>query len=394
MPWQQGGGGPWGGGGGGNSPWGRPSGGGPFGSGPTPPNIEDLIRRSQERMKRFLPGGRGNSVGVALVLVALVLAWLASGIFRVEPGQLGMTLLFGKAYGQATPGLNYNLPRPIGSVVVVSVEAINALDIGFRSTVDSRSGRAVARPEEGQMLTGDENILDIQYTVFWKIKDAREYVFNIAEPQVLTVRAVAESAMREVVGNMPAQRALAEGRAEIEEKTRTLTQTILDQYHAGIEIRNVQLRGVEPPQQVLDAFRDVQRAQADRERLRNEAEAYRNQIIPEARGQAQRLIQEAEAYKSQVVAQAQGEAQRFVSVLTAYKLAPDVTKRRLYLEMMEEMLSKANKVFIDQPGGQNVVPFLPLQDLMRRGTPGQAPALAPAPGQSGQSVQPQAGPRP
>ena len=126
MPWQQGGGGPWGGGGGGNSPWGRPSGGGPFGSGPTPPNIEDLIRRSQERMKRFLPGGRGNSVGVALVLVALVLAWLASGIFRVEPGQLGMTLLFGKAYGQATPGLNYNLPRPIGSVVVVSVEAINA----------------------------------------------------------------------------------------------------------------------------------------------------------------------------------------------------------------------------------------------------------------------------
>ena len=372
MPWQQGG-GPWGGGGGGggNSPWGRPSGGGS-----QPPNIEDLIRRSQEKMKSIFPGGRRNSVGIAIAVAVIGVLWLGSGFFRVNQGWVGIKMIFGQPVAQALEGLNYNLPRPIGSVLQVSIKTINAMDIGVRNVVDPRTGRSVTRVEEGQMLTGDENILDIQYTIFWLVLDPQAYLFNIAAPE-LTVRAAAESAMREVVGNMKAQDALAQGRAEIEGRTRDLIQRILNEYKAGIEVKNVQLRAVEPPTQVIDAFRDVQRAQADRERQRNEAESYRNGIVPEARGQAQKLIQDAEAYKSQIVAQAQGEAQRFTSVLGAYRLAPEVTKRRLYLEVMEDMLSKTNKVFIDQPaGGQGVVPFLPLQDLIRRGP---APAATPQP---------------
>ncbi|MBL8702310.1 MAG: FtsH protease activity modulator HflK [Alphaproteobacteria bacterium] len=391
MPWSQGG-GPWGGGsggggsngggGGGNSPWGRPSGGGgggggggPFGGG-QPPNIEDLIKRSQERMKSFLPGGMGNLRGVALILGALALLWVGSGFYIVQPNELGIVLRFGQPVRQALPGWNYHLPRPIETVIKPSVTTVNSLDIGFRSASEARGGRAVTRPEEGQMLTGDENILDLQYTVFWKIKDARDYIFNIILPE-LTVRQASESAMREVVGNMRAQEALAQGRVQIEAHGQKLIQQILDEYKAGIEVTQVQLRGVEPPAQVINSFRDVQVAQADRERARNEAEAYRNQIVPEARGQAQRLLQEAEAYRQQVIAQAQGETRRFTALLDAYRLAPDVTKRRLYLEMMEEMLARTNKVIIDQPsGGSGVVPFLPLQEMLRRG--GSAP---PAQGQ-------------
>jgi modulator of FtsH protease HflK len=384
MPWSQGG-GPWGGGGGGGSgggggksPWGRPpggggggGGGGPFGGG-QPPNIEDLIKRSQERMKNIMPGGFfGNARGIALIFGLLALFWIGSGLYIVQPNEVGIVLRFGQAVRIDGPGVNYHLPRPIEAVIKPSVTAVNSMDIGFRSTGDR--ARAVTRPEEGQMLTGDENILDIQYTVFWRIKDPRAYVFNIFAPEG-TVRAAAESAMREVVGQMRSQEALAQGRAVMETDSQRLLQQILDEYKAGIEITQVQLRGVEPPAQVIDAFRDVQRAQADRERLRNEAEAYRNQIVPEARGQAQRILQEAEAYRQQVLAQAQGEAQRFTSIYEAYRLAPEVTKRRLYLEMMEEMLGKTNKVIIDQGAGAGggsggVVPFLPLQEMLKRPPP-------------------------
>jgi membrane protease subunit HflK len=306
-----------------------------------------------------------------------VLVWIGSGLYIVQPNEVGIVLRFGQAVRLDGPGWNYHLPRPIESVIKPSVTAVNSMDIGFRSAGEAR-GRTVTRPEEGQMLTGDENILDIQYTVFWRIKDAREFVFNIFAPEG-TVRAAAESAMREVVGNMRAQEALAQGRVAIETNTQKLLQQILDEYKAGIEIAQVQLRGVEPPAQVIDAFRDVQRAQADRERLRNEAESYRNQIVPEARGQSQRILQEAEAYRQQVLAQAQGEAQRFTSLYEAYKIAPEVTKRRLYLETMEELLAKTNKVIIDQPAGQSgVVPFLPLQEMIRRPAAPQAQPGQPA----------------
>jgi membrane protease subunit HflK len=229
------------------------------------------------------------------------------------------------------------------------------------------------------MLTGDENIIEVQYTVFWQIntKDVRQFLFNIAS-QDTTVKAAAESAMREVVGQEPAQFALAEGRGQIELRSAKLMQQILDHYQAGITINRVQLRAVDPPAQVIDAFRDVQRAKANREQLRNEAEAFRNDIVPKARGDAERLKQEAEGYRQQVIDLAKGEAQRFISVYEAYKLAPEVTKQRLYLETMEQVMRGSNKVIMDQaPGGQGVMPYLPLQELQRR------PSAPVAPGQPG-----------
>lgn len=390
MPWSSqgggGGGGPWGsgsgGGGRGPNPWGRPPGGG----GPQPPNIEEILRRGQERMRRVMPGGFGSGKGlVILAAVALALWALLGGMYRVQPDEQGVELLFGKWVNTTTSGLHFWVPPPFGGVMKPKVTRINSMDIGFRGVpTDTRGGRSTARPEEALMLTGDENILDIQYTVFWKIDDAGKYLFNIASPEA-TVKAAAESAMREVVGNMQAQFALAEGRPQIEQNAQKLLQAILNDYGAGVLVTQLQLRAVEPPDKVLDAFRDVQRAQADRERARNEAESYRNDIVPRARGDAQRLIQEAEGYRQQVIAQAQGEAARFVSVYNAYKQAEDVTKQRLYLETMETILRGVNKVIIDQAlaGGQGVVPFLPLNELQRNAQPPARPAAPGAQQQPG-----------
>ncbi|HEX6979810.1 MAG TPA: FtsH protease activity modulator HflK [Alphaproteobacteria bacterium] len=360
MPWSNQGGGPWGGGGRGPNPWGRGPGG------PQPPNIEELLKRSQERMRRVMPGGFGSGKGIALIAVLLVAAWvLLGGLYRVQPDEQGVELLFGKWVNTTGPGLHLWAPPPFGSVLTPKVTRINSMDIGFRGAPEGR-GRARSVPEEALMLTGDENILDIQYTVFWQIKDAGQYLFNIYSPEA-TVKAAAESAMREVIGTVQAQFALAEGRPQIEQNTQNLLQRILDDYGAGILITQVQLRGVEPPQQVIDAFRDVQRAQADRERARNEAEAYRNDIVPRARGEAQRMIEEAEAYRQQVIAGAQGDAARFVSVYEAYRQAKDVTKQRLYIETMEEILRNATKIIVDQSAmSQGVVPYLPLNELQRR----------------------------
>lgn len=381
MAWNQGGGGPWGGGGsgggggGGNggSPWGRPPGGGGFGG--KPPDIEEMLRRSQEKVKRMMPGGFGTGRGAGLIVIVAISLWLASGFYRVQPDELGIELWFGKVAAQTTPGLHWRPPAPIATVLTPKVTRINTLDIGFRSGVEGRGQRSRTVTEEGLMLTGDENIIDIQYTVFWKIADPGLYLFNIVSPEA-TVKAAAESAMREVVGQMPANMALAEGRTRIEVDTLRLTQKILEDYGAGVLVTQVQLRGVEPPSQVIDAFRDVQRAKADRERDRNQAEAYRNDIVPRARGEAQRLMAEAEAYRQQAIAHAQGEAARFVSVYEAFRTAPDVTKQRLYLETMETILRGNAKFIIDQPqGGSGVLPYLPLQDLQNR-----RPATPPASG--------------
>ena len=371
MAWNQGGGGPWGGGsgggGGGNSPWGRPGGGG-FGG--KPPDIEEMLRRSQEKVKRMVPACFGTGRGAGLIAVVALALWLASGFYRVQPDELGIELWFGKYTEQTAPGLHWRPPAPIASVLTPKVTRINTIDVGFRAGVEGRQrSRAVA--EEGLMLTGDENIIDIQYTVFWKIADPGLFLFNIVSPEA-TVKAAGESAMREVVGQMQANLALAEGRTRIETDTQRLMQRILDDYGAGVLVTQVQLRGVEPPQQVLDAFRDVQRAKADRERDRNQAEAYRNDIVPRARGEAQRVVQEAEAYKQQAIAHAQGEASRFISVYEAFRTAPDVTKQRLYLETMEIILRSNAKFIIDQPqGGAGVLPYLPLQELqqLRPNTP-------------------------
>jgi modulator of FtsH protease HflK len=387
MIWMSQGGGPWGSGPRGGGPWGggpRNSGGGqgPRSRPPYPPDFEEWLRRGQDRVRRILPGGFGTGTGIALVLIAIVVIWLASGFYRVLPDEVGIVLRFG-AYDRTTqPGLNYHLPSPIESVLTPSVTRVNRTEIGYRSgeTQTAREPESSQVPEEALMLTGDENIVDINFTVFWVIKDAKDYLFNIRDPE-LTVKSASESAMREVIGETPIAQALAEGRAKIEAETRQLLQAILDSYGAGIEITQLQLQRVDPPAEVIDAFRDVQAALADRARLRNEAEAYRNSIVPIARGDAVRIEQEAQAYRLATVARAQGDAARFLSVYNAFKASQDVTAERLYLETIEQVLKNSNKIIIDKSaqGGNGVLPYLPLPAL-GAGAKSGAPAVTSGPG--------------
>ncbi len=396
MIWKSQGGGPWGSGPRGGGPWGGGPGNnggggqGPRGRNPYPPDFEEWLRRGQDRVRRIVPGGFGTGAGIAVVLIAIVVIWLASGFYRVLPDEVGIVLRFG-AYNRTTqPGLNYHLPAPIETALTPSVTRVNRTEIGYRSA-DNSSGRGVVAaqvPEEALMLTGDENIVDINFAVFWVIKDAKAYLFNIRDPE-MTVKSAAESAMREVIGETPIASALAEGRGKIETETQKLLQTLLNDYSSGIELTEVQLQRVDPPDPVIDAFRDVQRAIADRARLRNEAEAYANDIIPRARGDAVRITQEAEAYRQQVIARAQGDAGRFDEVYKAFQAAQDVTQKRLYLETMEEILRNANKVIIDRSaqGSSGVLPYLPLPGLSPKGEPPKpASAAAPSSGGAPQSM--------
>jgi len=364
MPWQSqdgngggsGGGGPWGSGpGGGGGPWGG-------GGGPRPPDLEDFIRKGQDRLRRLIPigGGRGLIV-IGLVLFAL---WMFSGFYRVQPDQQGVVVRFGQWDRTTQPGLNWHLPYPIETVIRPSVERINSIDIGFRAVGQATRSGVRDVEEESLMLTGDQNIIDIDFTVQWKISDAGRYLFEIRDPEA-TVKIAAESAMREIIGRTDFQPALTEGRGEVEAEAKTLLQEILTEYQAGIEITELKLQDVQPPPPVIDAFNDVQRALQDRDRLRNEADAYRNDILPRARGEAQRVIQEAEAYKERLVNEADGEAQRFVSVYEAYRQNPEVARRRMYLETMQNVLSASDKVILDKSAG-GTVPYLPLNELRGR----------------------------
>ena len=366
MPWNTQGGGGWQGG---QGPWGgRPSGGG----GPQPPDLEELLRKSQEKMKQLFPGGAGpgrsQRAVVVVGLVALGL-WLASGIFRVEPEEQGVILRFGKLARVTGPGLGYHLPYPLEEVLTPQVTRVNRIEVGFRSAGGAVTQRGAGRDvaEEALMLTGDENIIDVNFVVLWRIQDAAEFLFNVRDPEA-TVKAAAESVMREIVGQTPIVQATTEGRRLIETRGREMLQALINDYGAGISIDEVQLQKSDPPSEVIEAFRDVQRAQADRERAQNEAEAFSNDIIPRARGEAERFLQEAEAYKQEVVARASGEAQRFRSIVDQYTKAKDVTVRRLYLETMEEVLKGMNKVIIDSKasGTGGVVPYLPLPELQKR----------------------------
>ena len=353
MPWTSGGGqGPWGG-----AP-----------RGPRPPNLEDLLKGGQDRFKSMFPGGFWARRGFVIAALAAVVLWLATGIYVVENNEQGVVLRFG-AYNRTTlPGAHYHLPAPIESVIRPRVTAVNQIDIGFqRTAISPRGGAAREIPEESLMLTGDENIVDINFTVFWLIKDVKSYLFNIRAPE-MTVKAAAESAMREVIGQTPIAGALAEGKGKIAQAAHELLQRILDSYGAGIQITQVQLQKVDPPGPVIDAFRDVQRALADQERLRNEAEGYRNDIIPRARGEAEQILQQAEAYKQEVVARAEGDGKRFLAVEAAYERAKDVTARRIYIETMEEILKNTNKIIIDRSASASgVVPYLPLPALKPSG---------------------------
>ena len=355
----------------GGSPWGTPPGGNGNGSGrgPTPPDIDAIIREIQKKINRFLPGGSssgGKPIGLILIILAVV--WLASGLYRVLPDEQGVVLRFGKFIKTTQPGLNYHIPMPIETVQTPKVTKVNRMDIGFRSERDSgfSSGGGVADvPQESLMLTGDENIVNIDFSVFWVIKDAGKFLFQIQDPEG-TVKAAAETAMREVIAKSNIQPILTEGRAKIEIETQDIIQSILDEYNSGIQITQVQTQKADPPDQVIDAFRDVQAARADMERSKNEAEAYANDVIPRARGEAAKIMQAAEAYKQKVVAAAEGEASRFVSIYTEYAKAKEVTQERMYLETMEKVLSDIDKVIIEKNAGSGVVPYLPLPELGKK----------------------------
>jgi modulator of FtsH protease HflK len=364
MPWSNQGGGSGGGWRGGNGgPWGSPPSGG--GQGGQPPDLEEILRRSQDRLKSVMPGGSMGGKGLALILLVLVALWGFSGIYVVETDEQGVVLRFGKFVAQTEPGLHYHLPYPIESVLTPQVTKVNRIDIGMRLIEDGRSTTTRDVPEESLILTGDENIVDVDVSVFWLINNASDYLFNIQNPES-TVKAVAESAMREVIGRSQLQPVLTQARAVTEQDVLELIQQTLDSYKAGILISQVQLQKVDPPAQVIDAFRDVQAARADQERLRNEAQAYANRVVPEARGQAAQITQGAEAYRQRTVAEARGQADRFSKVYDEYRKAPFVTRERMYLETMERVLGQTDKIIIDKSAGTGVVPYLPLDQVNRQ----------------------------
>ena len=356
------------------SPWGAPPGGGGNGNGdggfrrgPTPPNVDEIVKNLQNKINRFFPGGGSGNKPIILALVLVVVLWALSGLYRVLPDEQGVVLRFGKFIKTTQPGLNYHLPVPFESVLTPKVTKVNRMDIGFRSERDTgfTSSSVADVPEESLMLTGDENIVNIDFSVFWVIKDAGKFLFKIQDPEG-TVKAAAETAMREVIARSNIQPILTEGRSQIEIDTQKIIQNILDEYNSGIQITQVQTQKADPPDQVIDAFRDVQAARADMERAKNEAEAYANDVIPRARGDAAVILQAAEAYKKEVVAKAEGEASRFTAIFNEYKNAKQVTQERMYLETMEKVLADIDKVIIEKNAGSGVVPYLPLPELKKK----------------------------
>ena len=368
MPWKNQGGGPWGSGP--KGPWGS----GPQSSGPRPPDLEDLLRRGQDKLQTFLPGGNFSGMGVALVVLAALVIWGLSGFFRVQSEELGVVLRFGKHVRTLGPGLQYHLPYPIETVLLPKALRVSTLSIGMRIIDDSRRGGGTTIrdiPEESLMLTGDENIVDVDFTVLWRIKPdgVGAFLFNIQNPEG-TVKAIAESAMRDIIGRSNIQPILTGARTTTEAAVLDQMQKILDGYGSGILVQQVQMQKVDPPSQVIDSFRDVQAARADLERLQNEAQTYANRVVPDANGRAAQILQVAEGYKQQAVAEAKGQSARFIKVYEEYKKAPDVTRQRIYLETMEHVLGGADKLVLEgNASGQGVVPYLPLNELGRRTPP-------------------------
>ena len=369
MPWsnQSGGGnngGPWG-----QGPGSGGSGGGSGGGG-QPPDLEEMLKRSQDRMKQ-VRGGSGLP-GPLLVLAGAaaigVIVWNAF-FFQVATQEQGIVLRFGEYNRFVGPGLHFRFPYPVEEVMKPKIEQANIENIGVRAGISSSTSIARDARDEGLMLTGDENLVDMGFVVIWKIKDAEKYLFKIQNPDS-TVREVAESAMREIVGKSEIQPILTQARQKTQTDVRTLMQQILDSYEAGVEIVEVKLQKVDPPAEVIDAFRDVQASRADKERLQNEAFAYANKVVPEARGQAERILQAAEAYKQQTVAEARGQADRFKKIYTQYQKAPEVTRERMFLETMERVLGRTDKILLDSKAGSGVVPYLPLDQLQKKSSEG------------------------
>lgn len=359
MPWSSQNGGGWKSGGGGG-PWGqRPTGGGP--GGPAP-DLEEILRKGQDRLRRAMPGGGSGKLVWLLVIAGLFGFWLLQSFYTVGPEEEGVVLRFGKYSRTTGPGLHF-LVWPVETVDTPKVQEENQLNFGLTT----RGGSP-----EGLMLAGDQNIVDIKFTVLWKIADAQKYLFNVRDPERL-VRVVAESAMREIVGRTNGEQIRTKGRLEAQNAVLKLIQTTLDSYQSGIRITGVKLEKADPPPAVIDAFEEVQRAEQNQNKFIREAEQYRNKLLGEARGEASKIVEDAKAYKARIVNEAEGEAQRFLSVYKEYSKAKDVTRKRLFLETLEEVLSQANKVIIDKNGGQGVVPYLPLPEISKRSKQRQEP---------------------
>ena len=347
-PWESGGNNPWGGGSSGNK------------------DLEDSIKKAKEKFGKFKIGGPRN---ISILIIVALIIWLATGFYRVEPDEQGIELLFGK-WNQVTtePGLHYFFPTPIGKTMTPKVESIRKINVGYRSASElgfssNSSDRNVL--EESLMLTGDQNIVDVHFTVLYKIKDAGKFLFKLRNPET-TVKDMSESVMREIVGQRDLEFLLTGGRQEVEQVVRSDLQDILDEYESGILVQSIQLQSVNPPALVIDAFDEVQRARQDKEKLVNEANSYLNKIVPNARGDAAKLVQEATAYKEQVIKQAEGVAQNFIDVYNSYKDTKYVTRQRIYLETLTEVLEGPNKIILDSTGeGQGVVPYLPLNELTK-----------------------------
>lgn len=362
MPWsnQNGGGGPWGGGGnnngGGGGPWGdgpkKPSGGG--GGGNQPPDIEEMLRQTQDRFNKAVGGG-GSPIVYILAFFALAFLWSTQAVYTVQPDERGVELLFGKPKAEVSaPGLH---------LILWPLETVEIANISEREIKSGSTGRSGST--EGLMLSGDQNIVDVEFKILYNVSEPGAYLFNVARPED-TLRQVSESAMREVVGRRPAQDIFRDNRDAIAIEVQEIVQSVMDSFPAGISINTVSIEDAAPPREVADAFDEVQRAEQDEDRFVEEANQYANQKLGQARGQAAKVKEEAAGYKDRVVNEANGEAQRFISIYNEYAKAPDVTRQRLYLETMESVLGKSNKVIIEQNGNsQGVVPYLPLNELNR-----------------------------
>jgi modulator of FtsH protease HflK len=350
-PWKPtGGGGPWGqkpeGGGGGNRP-----------SGNTPPDLEEILRRGQDRLKQVLPGGGGtNPLFIGLVAAGAVALWFMQAVYTVQPDEQAVELRFGRPKAEISgPGLHFHF-WPIETYEKIQT-AEKQVNIGSDATRGTGTGL---------MLSGDQNIVDVRFSVLYQVIDPAAYLFKVEEPDDM-VRQVTESAMREVVGRRPVQDIFRDKRAEIAAEVRTITQQTLDGYGAGVQINQVPIEDAAPPQDVADAFDEVQRAEQDEDRFVEEANKYANEQLGKARGEAAQIAEEAAAYKNRVVQEAQGEASRFLSIYDQYVKAPEVTRKRMFLETMEGVLRDSNKVIVEQgSGGQGVVPYLPLNQLSPR----------------------------
>ena len=356
MPWNSEGGngnqGPWG-----QGPWGQ--GGGPKrpnqgggNRGPNPPDLDELLRRGQDKLKQVLPSGSGGRMSWVLPAVLLVAFVAYNSIYQVQPDERGVVLRFGTYDRTADPGLHFAL-WPAETMEKPRVGAVRQINIGNEGN-------------EGQMLTSDKNILGVPFSVFWRINDPQNYLFNVADPE-RTIRSVSQSAMREIVGQTRAQAILTTGKNTVEAQVMEITQTLLDNYKSGVTVTAINLGDVQPPREVANAFAEVVRAGQNQQQLINEAEQYRNKQVRTAEGEAAKLVEDANGYKARVVAEAEGEAARFLSVYEQYKNARGVTRERIFLETMEQILAQTNKVILESgPNGSGVVPYLPLPELQRR----------------------------